>query len=100
VALNQLNWEELDKPDTAQVEEARKKSYEDDVAFLTTFSTPSGKKVLEWLTTHTLDTPPWWPSADYTKSVANGFYREGQNCLVREIKARIKRAKDYQEQRK
>ena len=36
-----------------------------------------------------LNTPSWAPG--YTTDF--GFYREGQNTLVREIKARIARAK-------
>ena len=92
--LNQLNWN-LDEPDTSQVKLSAQIQYEENVDFLKAFSTPSGKKVLEWLTAHTLDTPTWWPSADYNKSVANGFYREGQNCLVRQLLSKIKQAKEY-----
>ncbi len=99
--LNQLDWDNVgDTPDVAQVELARQKEYETDVLFLTAFSTPSGKKVLEWLISHTLDTPTWWPDADINKATANGFFREGQNSLMRQVKAKIQRAKDYQEKRK
>jgi hypothetical protein len=94
--MNQLDWDISDKANTEQVEEAKKKSYEMDVHFLTAFSTPSGKKVLQWLTEHTLDSPTWWPGqqTDY------GFFREGQNSLIRQVKAKIKSAKDYQEKAK
>lgn len=99
--MNQLSWQiGEEEPDKTQIEAARQKEYELDVLFLTTFSTASGKKVLEWLTSHTLDTPTWWPDADYNKAVANGFFREGQNSLMRQVKAKIQRAKDYQEMRK
>lgn len=94
--LNQLAWGELDQPDTRAVAEKQKLAYEENYDFLATFDTPSGKKVLEWLIKHTLETPTWWPDADYNKSVANGFWREGQNSLVRQIKAKIQLAKDYQ----
>lgn len=92
--MNNL-WDEISQPDLSRVEEAQKKAYEENIHFLTTFSTPSGKIVLEWLTKHTLDTPTWWPDADYNKTVANGFFREGQNCLVRQLKSKINQAKEY-----
>jgi hypothetical protein len=99
--LNPLNWD-IGNPeaDKSQIEEAAKKAYEIDHLFATVFGTPSGKKVLEWLTLHTLDTPSWWPGIDYNKGIAHGFFREGQNSLVRQIKAKIQNAKDYQEKKK
>lgn len=101
MGLNQLDWHNLKpEPDIAQVEAARQREYETDVEFLKTFSAPSGKIVLAWLVAHTLDTPTWWPDADYNKSVANGFFREGQNSLIRQLQAKINNAKNYQEKRK
>lgn len=99
--MNQLEWEiGQPEPDKSQIEEAELKQYEINHLFLNTFSTPSGKKVLEWLEQHTLNTPTWWPDADYDKAVANGFFREGQNCLVRQIKYKIEQAKQYTQKRK
>ncbi len=98
--MNSLNWDIAHEADKQPIEEARRKQYEIDHNFHKTFSTASGKIVLEWLISHTLDTPTWWPDADYNKAVANGFFREGQNCLVRQIKDKIKRAKEYQESNK
>lgn len=99
--MNQLSWTiGEEEPNREQLELAKQKEYELDVIFLTTFNTASGKKVLEWLISHTLDTPTWWPDADYNKAVANGFFREGQNSLIRQVKAKVQRAKDYQETRK
>lgn len=97
--MNQLQWDDLE-PKLENIEEAASKAYELNIHFLRTFSTPSGKKVLEWLTSHTLDTPTWWPSADYQKAVANGFFREGQNSLVRQILHNIDNAKSYKESQK
>lgn len=99
--LNQLNWNiGKDKADTEQVEALKQKEYELDVHFLKTFSTPSGKVVLEWLTLHTLETPTWLPNSDIQKAMANGFFREGQNGLIRQIKHKINNAKTYQEKNK
>jgi hypothetical protein len=96
---NQLNWD-LDQPNLEQVEKAKAKQYEEDIHFLGAFQTRSGKIVLEWLTKHTLDSPTWWPQGDYNKSIATGFFREGQNSLVRQIKAKIESAKTYKETQK
>ena len=99
--VNQLNWNiGKEQPNKEQLEAAKQKEYELDVHFLKTFNTPSGKIVLDWLVLHTLDTPTWFPNADIAKATANGFFREGQNGLVRQIKAKIKNAKDYMEKRK
>lgn len=98
--MNQLDWNIGHAADSKQIEESQKKQYELNHHFDKTFSTPSGKIVLEWLKAHTLDTPTWWPDADYNKTVANGFFREGQNCLIRQIIDKIKRAREYVEKKK
>lgn len=97
---NPLAWDIGREANTEQLDEAQKKAYEENFHFLKAFSTPSGKIVLDWLTKHTLETPSWWPDADYNKSVANGFWREGQNSLVRQLRAKIQQAKDYKENTK
>lgn len=81
------------KPDLQQVAESQKKQYEENMDFYKAFGTQSGKKVLEWLTKNTLDSPTWWPS----QSEKFGYFREGQNSLVRQLKSKIQQAKDYQE---
>lgn len=89
---NPLDWNINDsQTDKKQVEESDKKAYELNHLFATTFGTPSGKKVLEWLVTHTLDSPTWWPGRppDY------GYFREGQNSLMRQIKDKITKANEY-----
>lgn len=96
---NQLDWGDF-TPNTEALVEANRKQYEENIDFLKAFSTPSGKRVLEWLKKHTLDTPTWWPAADYDKAVANGFFREGQNSLVRQLINKIDMAKNYKEQEK
>lgn len=94
---NPLNWDiGQEKTDTAQLEAVKQKAYEEDVDFLKCFSTPSGKKVIEWMTKYTLDSPTWWPG----RGTDFGFFREGQNSFVRQIKSKIQNAKDYQEKRK
>ena len=95
--MNQLDWQSINEPDLSQIEESEAKRYELNHQFRECFESPAGKVVLEWLISHTLDTPTWFPSADYDKSVANGFFREGQNSLIRQIKHMIEQAKQYKE---
>ena len=61
-----------------------------DKAISRLFSTGDGEKVMKHLERAYLSQPCWAPgfSTDY------GFFREGQNTLIREIKARISRAKE------
>lgn len=93
---NPLNWDLTQEQDKTSIEETQRKQYETDHLFATCFGTPSGKKVLEWLSLHTLDSPTWWPG----KPTDYGYFREGQNSLIRQIKAKIQNAKDYQEKKK
>ena len=53
------------------------------------FSGKAGKNVMAWLRESNLTTPTWAPgyATDY------GFFREGQNTLIREFESRIERAK-------
>ena len=59
-----------------------------DRSFARCFQTDDGKKVLQYLTSKTLDQPAWLPefAPEY------GYSREGQNSIVREINNRIRRA--------
>ena len=61
-----------------------------DKAIAKTFASPSGKIVMKWLQETYLSQPTWAPgfTTDY------GFFREGQNTLIREITMRIMRAKE------
>lgn len=93
---NQLAWNVDDlRPRLEQAEDIAEKQYEENVDFLRAFSTPSGKKVLEWMEAHTLRAPTWWPIGNYDQNVANGFFREGQNHLVKQIKAKIEQARNF-----
>lgn len=95
MGVNKESWEFLDEPNIEQIELQEEKEYETNVSFLNAFSTPHGKKVLEWITLHTLDSPTWWPA----QKPEFGYFREGQNSLVRQIKDKIKKAKQYQEKK-
>jgi len=61
-----------------------------DMLYATVFNTPDGLKVLKHLASTTLDQPCWYPGGD----ASQGYFREGQNSLIRQINSRIRRAKD------
>lgn len=58
--------------------------------FFATFSTESGKRVLEYWKKYTVDIPTWVPNLPHDQ----GHWREGQNSIVREAIARIKKAQE------
>ena len=61
-----------------------------DMLYATVFNTPDGLKVLKHLASTTIDQPCWFPGND----PSHGYFREGQNSLVRQINSRIRRAKN------
>lgn len=81
-------WDDLES-DT-QVVELDQKHIDINLLFARTFGTDEGQKVLAWLRDSYLEQPSWQPGADSSF----GHWREGQNTVIREIEARIKRAKN------
>lgn len=61
-----------------------------DMLYATVFNTPDGLKVLKHLSSTTIDQPCWYPGTE----PSNGYFREGQNSLIRQINSRIRRAKN------
>jgi hypothetical protein len=61
-----------------------------DIVIARTFSTENGQRVLAWLREAYLENPSWQPGAE----PSYGFYREGQNAVIRDIEKRIKRIKE------
>jgi len=61
-----------------------------DMLYATVFNTPDGLKVLKHLASTTIDQPCWYPGTE----PSNGYFREGQNSLIRQINSRIRRAKN------
>jgi hypothetical protein len=97
--MNNNLWD-IEQPNRENIEAANLKRYEEDLHFLKCFSTPSGKRVIEWMIKFTVDSPTWWPQGDYQKSIAQGFFREGQNSLVRQLLSKIDNAKNFKESQK
>lgn len=88
----------LDKgQDTTDFDKKVKEVFDVNMAILKVFSTKEGKKVLEWMSQKTLNSPSWLPSialqSGMEAACAHGFAREGQNALVRDIVDRMESAK-------
>jgi hypothetical protein len=64
----------------------------DDINLLVakTFGTDAGQKVLAWMRDFYIERPCWEPGADSSL----GQWREGQNSVIRDIEARIRKARN------
>jgi hypothetical protein len=82
-----MSWDEIE-PDVTVPEDRKRDDL--DILIARTFSTENGQKVLAWLRETYLENPSWQPGAESSY----GFYREGQNAVVRDIEKRIKRIKE------
>lgn len=81
-----MSWDEIE-PDVSIPEDRKRDDL--DILIARTFSTENGQKVLAWLRESYLENPSWQPGAESSF----GFYREGQNSVIRDIEKRIKRIK-------
>lgn len=88
-------WGDLDqdeqKNDKAR-QEAAQKSFQDAQKFHICFNTPTGKFVLDWLRTRTVELPGFMPDVipGSLSASEQGFIREGQNSMYREIRRLMK----------
>jgi hypothetical protein len=82
-----MSWDEIE-PDLTIPEDRKRDDL--DILIARTFSTENGQKVLAWLRETYLENPSWQPGAESSY----GFYREGQNAVIRDIEKRIKRIKE------
>jgi len=82
-----VSWDDLEPNVT--IPEDRKRD-DLDILIARTFSTEEGQKVLAWLRETYLENPCFQPGADSSY----GFWREGQNSVVRDLEKRIKRIKE------
>jgi len=81
-----VSWDDLEPNVT--IPEDRKRD-DLDILIARTFSTENGQKVLAWLRETYLENPCFQPGADSSY----GFWREGQNSVIRDLEKRIKRIK-------
>lgn len=86
-----MSWEELEAiGQAADVREVNQKREDLDRLVLRVMGSEDGQALLRWLRDTILEQPVAVPgaSSDYA------FYREGQNSVVRDLEARIKRARN------
>jgi len=83
-------WDGVNAEPPTQPEYAATEQAQIDKALSRMFATKEGEKVMAFLENAYLHQPCWAPgfTTDY------GFFREGQNTLIRELQARVKRAKE------
>lgn len=81
-------WDDIDAMPTVDVTEVTTKREELDRLVKRVFSTEDGQKLLKWMQEVYLENPSWQPGADNSY----GYWREGQNAVIRDIEARIRRA--------
>jgi len=83
-----MSWEELEAQ--AKPLELDQKTVDINILISRTFGTDNGKKVLAWLREVYLEQPCWQPGAD----ASFGQWREGQNTVIRDIEARIRKSRN------
>ena len=82
-----MSWEDLEV--THNPIEEDQKQIDMNILMARTFGSEDGEKVLAWLRKFYLEQPSWEPGADSSF----GHWREGQNSVIRDIEARIRKAK-------
>lgn len=83
-----MGWEDLEAIPT-DVRDAQQATDDLNRLCLRVLGDEDGQKLMEWLRTALLEQPVAVPGADSSFA----FYREGQNSVVRDLEARVKRAR-------
>jgi len=66
------------------------KGNDQDKLCLRVFGTEDGQRLLKWMREQTIEQPCWGPGSD----PSYGYFLEGRCSLVKEIEARINRARN------
>ena len=82
-------WDGLREADASALP-VNQKSDDLDTNFVRCFSTDAGQEVLAYLKAMTVDQPAWYPGEDPSQ----GYAREGQNSIIREILKRVERGRN------
>lgn len=90
IDINTAGWDGVNAESPNPLEYSQTKEAEIDRSVARVLESEDGQRMMEWLTDAYLHQPAWAPgySTDY------GFFREGQNTLVREIQNKANRAKE------
>jgi len=82
-------WEDLDQALPLDVRDVSQAREDLDRLALRVFNNDDGQKLLAWLRQTVLEQPVALPGSDSSYA----YYREGQNSIVRDIEARLIRAR-------
>jgi len=82
-------WEDLDQPLPLDVRDVNQAREDLDRLALRVLGSDEGKKLMDWLRQSVLEQPVALPGSDSSYA----YYREGQNSIVRDLEARLIRAR-------
>jgi hypothetical protein len=82
-------WDDLEQALPLDVRDVKQKKDDIDRLCLRVFGSKDGIKMMEWLRQTILEQPVALPGSDSSYA----FYREGQNSIIRDLEARIIRAR-------
>ena len=82
-------WDDLEQSLPLDVRDVKQQRDESDQLCLRVFGDEDGVKMIAWLRQTILEQPVALPGSDSSCA----FYREGQNSIIRDLEARIIRAR-------
>lgn len=82
-------WDELEQATPTDVRDVNEKKDELDRLVLRVLGDEDGEKLMDWLRQAIYEQPVALPGSDPSYA----FYREGQNSLIRDLEARLIRAR-------
>ena len=82
-------WDDLEQALPLDVRDVKQQRDDTDRLCLRVFGDEDGIKMMEWLRKTILEQPVALPGSDSSYA----FYREGQNSIIRDLEARIIRAR-------
>jgi hypothetical protein len=84
-------WDELEDSPNTDVRDVTQATEDINKLCLRVLGSEDGQKLLQWLRDALIEQPVAVPGADPSYA----FYREGQNSVVRDLEARISKARRY-----
>lgn len=81
-------WDDLDEQ--ARIDMVDDEPDDLNLLVAKTFGTDAGQKVLEWMREFYLERPCWEPGAE----ASLGYWKSGQQAVIRDIEARIRKARN------
>ena len=82
-------WDDLEQALPLDIRDVKQQRDDTDRLVLRVLGTEDGQKLMQWLRQAVLEQPVALPGSDPSYA----FYREGQNSLVKDLEARLIRAR-------